>query len=188
MDIETESLWSHILGECMAGELKGTELETIQADMLTWSAWKKEHPKTTVLNMRRTNKSFTKAFYRDLSKFVLGFTGRFGMQHVTFDALSKEPVANIDAKGEALLALFDKDSTSARLFRRKVGDQTLTFSRSDAGKIVDDQTGSEWSRSGLSIAGALKGNQLKPHVGIPSFTRSWKQFHPDSVEAKFATP
>lgn len=188
MDIETESLWSHILGKCMDGKLKGTELVTLPADMLTWSAWKAEHPKTTVLNMRRTNEEYTKDFYRNLRAHVLGFTGKYGMQHVSFETLSQRPVANINAKGEPLLALFDKHSTSARLFNRKVGDQTLAFMQDEAGDVIDQQAKSTWNRSGVATAGAMKGKRLTPHVGIPSFTRTWLKFHPDSVEAKFVQP
>lgn len=161
LDVETESLWSHILGECMEGKLKGTELKTLPADMLTWSAWKAEHPKTTVLNMRRTNRNYTKDFYRDLEKHVLGFTGKYGMQHVSFASLNQQPVANIDAKGEPLLALFDKQSTSARLFNRKVGDQTLTFKLGEQGDVVDTQTSSTWNRSGVAIAGTLRASACR---------------------------
>jgi hypothetical protein len=44
LDIETRSLWSHILGEAMAGELKGQLLKPIPSDMVTWAAWKRDHP------------------------------------------------------------------------------------------------------------------------------------------------
>ena len=123
LDIETESLWSHILGEAMAGELKGQVLKSIPSDMVTWSAWKRDHPKTTVLDMSRTRQNYTSEFYRDPKKFVLGFIGEFSMRHCSFATMIKQPVLNTDARGLLLLITFDAASTSARIFSRKLGDQ-----------------------------------------------------------------
>jgi hypothetical protein len=58
--------------------------------------------------------------------------------------------------------------------------RTLSFSIAD-GKLVDDQTGSEWDpASGKATAGPLKGSQLAPEVGVVSFRRAWRDFHPRS--------
>jgi len=181
LDIETKSLWSHILGEAMAGELKGQVLKSIPADMVTWSAWKRDHPKTTVLDMSRTRSAYTSEFYRDPRKFVLGFIGEFGMRHCSFATMIEQPVLNTDARGLPLLITFDSASTSARIFSRKLGDQVLTFAAIDQRTLLDDQTKSVWNRAtGVATDGPLKGKRLAPHVGIVSFTRTWKQFHPDS--------
>jgi len=181
LDIETKSLWSHILGEAMAGELKGHVLKPIPADMVTWSAWKRDHPETTVLDMSRTRRSYTREFYRDPEKFVLGFIGNYGMRHCSFATMIKQPVLNTDARGLPLLITFDQDSTSARIFLRKLGDQVLTFTAVDRQTLRDEQTKSVWNRAtGVATDGPLKGKRLAPHVGIVSFTKTWNQFHPDS--------
>jgi hypothetical protein len=181
LDIETKSLWSHILGEAMAGELKGQLLKPIPSDMVTWVAWKRDHPKTTVLDMSRSDRAYTSEFYRDPQRFVLGFSGNLGMQHCSFATLMRQPVLNTDARGLPLLITFDKASTSARIFLRKLDGQVLTFVAVDQRTLRDDQTKSVWNRAtGLASAGSLKGKRLSPHVGIVSFTKTWKKFHPDS--------
>jgi hypothetical protein len=48
-DRETGSLWSHITGECLDGELAGTQLEMIPMVQTTWKEWVAAHPETRVL-------------------------------------------------------------------------------------------------------------------------------------------
>jgi len=184
LDQETKSLWSHILGECMQGELLGTRLETIPAEMLTWSTWKARHPKTTVLKLSRTNRNYTRQFYKDRDRFVIGFIGNYGVQHVSMSTLHETPVLNGDARGKPLLFLFDRESTGTRIFERKLDDEVLTFRRTKDGVLEDEQTSSTWSEDGVAISGKLKGRQLEPVVAIPSFKRTWLQFHAVSRELK----
>jgi hypothetical protein len=180
MDPETKSLWSHILGKCMGGKLKGSELEVLSSDMLTWDAWKKEHPRTTVLNLKRTARVFNGDFYKQPERFVVGLSGAFGLRHVSFATLKKTPLMNAGARGLKLLVLADAESTSVRIFERKVGEQTLTFETVDE-KLRDRETKSLWDRrSGTAVEGKLKGMKLEPQAGNISFTRAWKTFHPDS--------
>ena len=184
MDIETGSLWSHILGEAMQGEFNGTKLESLPCDMVTWDAWLREHPRTTVLNLSRHKQpDYTKEFYKQPARFVLGFTGNYGIQHCSLATLIKHPLLHADARGLPLLITFDPESTSARIFSRKLDDQQLTFTADKKGHVRDDQTGSIWNRAtGIAVEGPLKGQRLEPHVGIMSYSRAWLTFHPDSKE------
>ena len=182
MDTQTESLWSHILGLAVDGKLKDTELPTIPSDMVTWSAWKHEHPQTTVLNLSRSNKNYTKEFYREPERFVVGFTGKFGIQHCSFATLLHQPLVNIDARGLPLLLSFDPQSTSARLFVRQIDGKRLTFEADDKHRLRDKETNSIWTRAGIAVGGPLKDKHLEPHVGIVSYKRAWLTFHPDSRE------
>ena len=166
----------------MEGKHKGTRLKTLPSDMLTWSAWKAEYPDTTVLNMKRTNRNYTAEFYKQPDRFVVGIHGGKGMTHVSFAALKQNSVMNLDARGLALVATFDSVSTSARLFKRKLGDRTLTFVAAPDQRFKDHQTGSIWDRSGKAIDGVLKGQFLEPHVGIISFHKAWLTFHSRSQE------
>ena len=49
-DRQTDSLWSQIKGEAIAGPLNGTSLEQIVTSNTTWSTWKANHPDTLVLS------------------------------------------------------------------------------------------------------------------------------------------
>ena len=61
-DVETRSLWSHLLGEAMAGPLKGTVLGQVPSVMVDWKTWKSRHPQTTVLNLSRTSAAYRRSF------------------------------------------------------------------------------------------------------------------------------
>jgi hypothetical protein len=187
-DLETQTLWSHLLGEAVEGSLKGEKLRALPCDMMTWDAWFREHPETTVLNMARTTLHYTREFYEkrsDRVEFVVGFTGNYGMHHCSFETLKAKPLLNVDARGLPLVILFQPDSTSARIFNRRVGDRTLTFVAIEADRMQDQETHSLWhARSGLAVGGALQGERLEPHVGIVSVKRAWQMFHPDSREVE----
>jgi len=48
-DEETGTLWSHITGEALEGELAGTRLEIVPGVHTTWAEWQAGHPGTQVL-------------------------------------------------------------------------------------------------------------------------------------------
>ncbi len=52
-DRETGSLWSQLLGGAVTGRLRGHELRRLPLVQTTWAEWKKAHPDTRVLSMRR---------------------------------------------------------------------------------------------------------------------------------------
>ena len=56
-DKETGSLWSHVTGECLEGEYKGTQLEMIPVVQTTWEQWSADHPATRVLKKSEEIKS-----------------------------------------------------------------------------------------------------------------------------------
>ena len=181
MDVETKSLWSHILGECMQGDLKGAVLKALPCDMVTWKAWREAHPKTTVLNLSRTSKNYGKEFYREPQRFVVGFLADGGPQHCTMAVLREQPLLNLKLGRDLLLLTYDPESTSARLFSRVLDGRELTFAATETGKVRDEATGSVWDRaSGTALEGPLKGKQLEARVGIVSTTRAWQTFHPES--------
>jgi len=184
MDQETKSLWSHILGKCVKGDLKGETLPVLDSDVTTWKAWLHEHPETEVLNLRRTSKNYSAEFYQRPERFAYGFTAGGKNFHVTFANLRETPVQNVTLERESLLLIYDPDSTGAGLFSRRLGERVLTFTVKD-GLLRDRETGSSWSRTkGVAIAGLLKGEQLEHEPAIITFTHKWTLFHPDSSEVK----
>ena len=51
-DKETDSYWSIMTGDALAGEYKGTHLEELPwGTKATWKTWRAEHPKTLVLSV-----------------------------------------------------------------------------------------------------------------------------------------
>ncbi len=180
-DVETNTYWSHIRGEAMQGELKGTKLEMLPSEMLTWEAWRDKHPETTVLNLSRTNRSFTKEFYRDPASFVYGWSIGFQRYHVSLDALFKQPILNLSLGKTPLLVTFDAESTEAKLFSRTMEGRDLTFAPVRARQMRDEHTGSVWDiMTGEAIAGPLKGKRLERRLGMLSYQRAWLTFYPTS--------
>ncbi|MBD3181238.1 DUF3179 domain-containing protein [Candidatus Poribacteria bacterium] len=181
-DQETKSLWSHILGRAMRGQLKGTELELIPAKVVTWGAWKNQHPETTVLNMRRTTDDYTKNFYKHPEDFVYGWISSGNAYSVSFQFLLDNPILNINQVNWPLLITFDPESTAVNMFSRRLDDKILQFVVISEKLMKDKETESIWDRNtGISVKGLLKGKALKHKAGIVSFKAAWNEFHPDNV-------
>ena len=71
------------------------------------------------------------------------------------------------------------DVGAVDVFSRELNGETLSFSFED-GKIVDEQTGSQWDVLGRAISGELAGEELEPLVAINHFWFSWAAFKPDT--------
>ena len=50
-DRQTESLWSQVRREAVAGPLTGTELDVLPSTLTTWEKWRKRFPNTEVLSL-----------------------------------------------------------------------------------------------------------------------------------------
>ncbi|MEW6084593.1 MAG: DUF3179 domain-containing (seleno)protein [Chloroflexota bacterium] len=105
-----------------------------------------------------------------------------------YEILSEVNVINDTVGGEGVV-VFWMEGTASALDAGSIGDgrevgaavaysrlldpsagsgQMLTFTFAD-GKILDEQTNSEWNIFGLAIAGELKSRQLKPVVSVNHF-------------------
>jgi len=181
MDTQTKTLWSHLLGKAMQGPLKGKYLETILSKMTDWSTWKKLHPDTTVVNLRRTSRNYRRAFYRAPAAFVLGIAGGDKPHAWSFAQLIEHPVLNDTFDKTPIVILFESESKTASVYDRRVDGKTLTF-KNEADRLIDQETGSEWNRlSGTAIRGTLEGTALKAIPAIVSYATAWMTFHPDTV-------
>ncbi|MCP4537904.1 MAG: DUF3179 domain-containing protein [Chloroflexi bacterium] len=72
-----------------------------------------------------------------------------------------------------------RDVGAAATFSRELNGQTLTFDSRD-GRLVDQETGTEWDVLGQAVSGPLAGSQLAPVVSINHFWFSWAAFRPDT--------
>ena len=180
-DRPTGSYWSHLLGESISGELKGTRLKHIESMMTDWSTWRQLHPKGSVMVDRRTAQGYHTDFYARLETFVLGIADKDKSKSWSFDQLAQTPVGNDTWNGEPIVVVFDQASVTARMFKRRLGDQVLTFELQD-GQLIDNETGSRWHGvAGRAIGGKLKGKSL---VVVPeaivSMRDAWEKFHPSN--------
>jgi hypothetical protein len=111
-----------------------------------------------------------------------------------YDVLKEVRVVNDSVGGTAVVVMWaagtasaldsntvagGRDVGAASAFARELDGRTLTFSF-DAQRIVDDETGSEWSVLGQAIGGELAGKALTPVVAINHFWFSWAAFRPET--------
>ena len=100
------------------------------------------------------------------------------------DTVGGEPVVIVWQAGTAspldsATTASGRDVGTAAAFSRKLNGQTLSFTFTE-GKLIDDQTQSEWNVLGQAIAGKLKGKQLTPVIAINHFWFSWAAFRPQT--------
>ncbi|MFQ6021767.1 MAG: DUF3179 domain-containing protein [Acidiferrobacterales bacterium] len=76
---------------------------------------------------------------------------------------------------------------AANGFDRRVGDRVLHFQLAD-GKIVDQETGTQWNQLGQAVTGPLKGERLSGVDNGVHFAFAWLAFRPDSEIYKAPSP
>lgn len=200
-DHQTESLWSHILGQAIAGDFQGTQLSVIAALQTDWGTWRELHPDTLVISPGLFGRDAYTAYYLRPDAGVLGRTTnpdenlgtkeyvigvRLGgeVKAYPFRVLNQQPVVN-DMVGDIPIAVFfDKGRASGAVFDRELDDGTLlTFEASDSTRTaVDTQTGSEWDIfTGLATSGPLQGTQLTQVPITYAFWFGWADYHPEGT-------
>ncbi len=204
-DHQTESLWSHILGQAIAGDFAGTNLTFIPALHTNWQTWKELHPDTLVISPNLFGRDSYESYYISQREGVIG-QGSFGggpergsdiypkeyvigvrlvgqAKAYPFSALHKEPVIN-DQIGEIPLAVFfDQLALSGTVFDRRLQDgSVLTFaSEINERRVLDTETQSEWDiLTGQAVNGPLEGTQLTPVPITYSFWFGWIDYHTES--------
>jgi len=108
---------------------------------------------------------------------------------VATSTLDAEPVVVFWAPGTASAldqsSIDDgRDIGASGVFRPIADGRVLTFARASADEsasIVDQETGSTWSITGLATAGPLAGSQLEPVAHGDHFWFAWAAFEPDTT-------
>lgn len=101
---------------------------------------------------------------------------------VVNDSVGDQPIVVLWVEGTAsaldrdVLAL-GRDVGSAVAYARDLNGLELSFTIID-GRIVDQETSSEWNLLGQAVRGELSGEQLTPVVSINHFWFSWAAFKP----------
>jgi Protein of unknown function (DUF3179) len=113
-----------------------------------------------------------------------------------FDILREKQVINDIVGEENVVAFWQPGAASAldqsqidesldvgmaALYSRDLNGETLTFTMSDEGVILDEQTGSTWNMFGTAIDGELQGSQLQQILAFPHFWFAWAAFRPETA-------
>lgn len=205
-DHQTESLWSHILGQAISGKFQGTHLTFIPALQTDWQSWKELHPDTLVISPRLFGRDSYEGYYASGSEGVIG-RGAFGggpergdtiyskeyvlgvrlggqVRAYPFSVLNREPVVNDQVGHIPVVVFFDKATASGTAFDRRLENgMILTFEPGPTPRIASD-TGSqsEWDiLTGTATGGPLKGRQLVQVPTTYAFWFGWIDYHTDST-------
>lgn len=189
-DLETGSLWSHILGRCMDGELEGETLSFVPGTVTTWSDWLTRYPDTTVLDLSRTSFDYQRLAFSDPANFVIGIKIGLKIKAYTYAYLSQHPIVQEEVAGTPIVIAFDPESTRAYVYDRTLdGGAVLFDDKYEDGYLIDLDTGSHWDPwSGRALSGDRQGEVLAAQYGIISYRRAWTTFYPNSEMVDLAAP
>ncbi len=201
-DLQTDSVWSHLDGVALTGELAGTRMELAPVMHATWDEWRRLHPDTLVLSedtrWKRSYRnpvlgrpglggSFVESVLRwdsrlPQSTLVVGVEVNGSYGAYVLDLLDETGrVANDEIAGQPVVVWYAPEAVSAAAYSRLVGDMTLEFRVVSENRFEDAATGSTWDLQGLAVAGELKGTRLEY---VPSFITEWygwAAFHPETA-------
>jgi hypothetical protein len=201
-DRETGSLWSHLTGDSIAGQLQGKRLEQLNSAQTTWAIWLKEHSGTLLLQADLFDvQDPYRGYYSNqetgvvpvkrsdnrlpAKERVLGVRSGSEIKAYAFKALARERVVNDLVGGIPLVAVFDGGSESGVVYRRDPGGRLLNFTPSKGALQMADDGGSTWDGlSGVAISGSLAGTALEQVPATYSFWFGWADFFPNTVVSR----
>src|SRR5262249_12269860 len=205
-DRETGSRWQQSSLEAVSGPLKGQRLKLYPFLLTTWEEWHRLHPGTLVLkplpgyadriaaSNARLKRGLTGegalpdgvTYHDDRLKpktMVVGADVNGSSKAFPLEALRRVRVAN-DMFGSTPLLVVRQpasDTTTAFVARRDGRKLTFDAANADVSRLVDRETGSQWSAYGVCVSGPLKGTTLESVVLEPEYWFAWSEFHRDTA-------
>lgn len=160
-DRETESLWSQILAQAVAGPLKGKRLEMIPLTHTSWSDWRRRHPDTLVLS---TDTGHPRDYTRDpYAGYETSSAIWFKVAHQDGRYHPKELVIGVEVDGRFKAYPFAELVRGPREFRDTVGDRPVVVRFNP-----EHRTGAVYDSNG------------QPIPSIIAYWFAWYAFHPET--------
>ncbi len=160
-DHQTDSLWSQLAMEAVAGPSTGTKLTPVFLEHTTWGEWRVEHPRTLVLS---TNTGHFRNYSRDP---YLGYPQRtdlmFDVAHSDPDYHPKEWIVGIEVNGAFKAYPFSELQKVRTPLTDPVNGQVLRihFNPTAQSASITDGAG-------------------KPLPSVMAFWFAWYTFHPET--------
>lgn len=199
-DEESGSWWQQITGEAIQGSMKGSKLEPVETDELTFGTWKRENPNGRVLrpDARISVEKYDPNWEPEVLRMPVTTTTRLDetleprtlVVGVSIDGRAKAyPFSAIEKQAPILdtvgvtdiVVILAEDGRSVRAFERTVNGRKLEFlEKPDTKEIVDAETGSVWDFSGRAVGGELAGAELKKIGVLKDYWFDWKTYNPET--------
>jgi hypothetical protein len=200
-DRETGSWWQQITGKAIYGPLKGSSLELVLSDELTFAEWKSEATGGQVLaQVAKDEKHYESDWEPEVAKLpvvisfpgtelksrdvVVGLAFSGAARAYPWDTAVKQSPIMDHLQGTPLLLAISPDGKSFRLFISRInGQDTEFFRKSDTNDwaLVDAATASEWNFQGCATSGAAQGTCLKQIPALKDYWFDWRNYHPDTT-------
>jgi hypothetical protein len=141
-DRETGTLWSHVTGEALHGELTGRHLKILPSTQSSWIKWKSKHPETLVLAKdEEISASHYANYFDDPDR-----TGIFRSVWLKDRLPGKELVHGLQM-GDESLAVTDARLRRAGSLDLELGGKVIHLEVSSDGgarAFLKDDTAAEW--------------------------------------------
>lgn len=161
-DHQTESLWSQLAMESVAGPLTGETLSHVFLEHTTWEMWKKAHPDTKVLSPET---GFQRDYQRDP---YLGYAGRkdlmFPVHPTNAQYHPKEWIVGLVVEGVAKAYPFVELRKTSGPIQDQVNGSSLTI---------------EFSPQGESAV--IYDSGYQPLHSVMAYWFAWYAFHQDTL-------
>jgi hypothetical protein len=200
-DEQTGSWWQQVTGEALFGPLKGRRLDLVFHDEVSFGVWRREHPETRVLRPDDSApwRDFSKDWETQTAKLPVVTPARPGDPFAPRDLVAglsvgqvgraypwavlkrQSPVLDTLA-GTPVVLIVGEDGRSIRAFERVVdGRELQLFAKPGLPvRLVDAETGSEWSFTGEAVSGPLAGKKMTKVFVLLDYWFDWKAYHPET--------
>ena len=201
-DEATGSWWQQITGEAIFGSSKGQRLKPVPHDEVSFSIWRQEHPDGRVLlpDDSKPWKQFSENWEEQTARLpvlpalnpdtrlsprtqIVGIKiGTIAKAYPLTTIQQQNPILDHIADTPVIIVMAD-DKKSVRAFERTVDGRELElFARPDsqALRLVDAQTGSEWDFTGNAVTGEFTGRKLRQIYALNDYWFDWKAYNPDT--------
>lgn len=198
-DLETESLWSQVSGECISGPMEGSMLKQFPAIHSTYKDFKRTYPNGLLLKKPEMGEAGSpyNSYFSDNEK--LGIFGRannftrlngkdkvIGIRltnrevAVSYDYLSREEFAFISDSVAPVILIFNvAGATVSAFIFDKIDNNYLTSLDISDGIISIAEGRIKWDAySGYAISEEIENLKIKPTM--TAFWFAWVSFFPET--------
>ena len=202
----TGSFWPQLTGVAISEPQKGARLQRFPVLWSRWKNVKNMYPNAKVLSratgFRRSYGKDPYGSYHGSGTYYDAPTITYPVMNVDRRLLPKERVIGIEHTSQRgvlvrnrikreevynfvfgttpMVAFWDRQLDTVRIFERTVNGKMLDFT-ADGALLEDTATRSAWSPEGRSLSGILRGSRLTPVIGVEAMWFAWSAFYPDCL-------